>query len=728
MNSLNKVLLENFGYSEFRDNQKAIISNIVSGGDTMALMPTGGGKSLCYQIPALVLDGLAIVVSPLIALMKDQVDALRLNGINAAYLNSTISLNEEQGIYEDINKGNLKLLYIAPERIFSRNSEFIEYLKNIQISLFAIDEAHCISQWGHDFRPEYRKLSLLKHTFEDVPIIALTATADKRTKDDILDKLGLVNPKIFVSSFNRENIHYFIKPKSNTFKKLVDYLHEHRSESGIIYALSRASVEKTAEKLSRMGFSVKPYHAGLSSEKRRLNQELFVKDEVKIIVATIAFGMGIDKSNVRFVIHIDLPKNIEAYYQETGRAGRDGVKSEAILFFGRQDVIKLKGFVEIENNVKQSEIMLKKLDQMVSFCESKKCRRQMLLNYFDEEHNGECASCDFCLKDHEYFDGTVLAQKVLSAVYRLNQSFGQSYVIDFLRGSKAEKIKPWHKNIKTYGVGADISKDEWSKHFRELIEMEYLRIEEGKYPILKLTKKSMSVLRGGEKVTLIRAEKIMKVKTEEIEYEKVLFEKLKSLRHKIAKDENLPPYMILSDKTLIELAAYLPDNLKDMNNISGFGNVKVNKYGQIFLDCVLEYCKHYNLLSKMYNKKITKKPSINKKNSKKYRKNQTSEITTTNVTYALIKEGKSIDQIAIERGLARTTIEGHLANIIELGLVKYEDYIDIKKSKIIWDIIDNNETVELRAIKEVLGDDYSYGEIKIIWAEKRRIEKSRSYL
>src|SRR6187549_1227922 len=457
-----EALQKYFGYSTFRLEQEAIISSVLQKKDTFVLMPTGGGKSLCYQIPALVFDGLTIVISPLIALMKDQVDALRVNGIQAAYLNSTQSYYEQEEILASVRSKNLKLLYLAPE------SNFIKRLSAFDVSLIAIDEAHCISHWGHDFRPEYLVLSHLKRSMPHVPVIALTATADRLTQKDILEKLELNNPTTFLSSFNRPNICYTVAPKQNSFEKLLTFLESRKDESGIIYCLSRTSTERIANDLKEEGFDALPYHAGLPKEIRAKHQDMFLRDETKIIVATIAFGMGIDKSNVRYVVHMDLPKNIESYYQETGRAGRDGLESEALLFYSYADVSKMKKFVAIDDNPEQTQVYLRKLDQMAIYGDLSTCRRKYLLNYFDETTTDYCGHCDVCLTRIELVDGTVAAQKVLSAVTRVSERFGAGYIIDLLRGSNSAKIQEEHKQLKTFGIGADISKEEWTTIIREL--------------------------------------------------------------------------------------------------------------------------------------------------------------------------------------------------------------------------------------------------------------------
>jgi ATP-dependent DNA helicase RecQ len=589
-----QILKSKFGYSTFRLEQEAIINSVLQKKDTFALMPTGGGKSVCYQIPALMFDGLTIVISPLIALMKDQVDALRVNGIEAAFLNSTQSPAEQREILAKITFNKLKLLYLAPE------SGFLRKITSFHISLIAIDEAHCISHWGHDFRPEYLQLAQLKRTLPDVPIIALTATADRLTRKDIIEKLELNHPATFVSSFNRANIRYTIEPKKNNVEKLITFLEKHKDESGVIYCLSRASTEKLANDLSEQGFQALPYHAGIEKEVRGKHQEMFLRDEVKIIVATIAFGMGIDKSNVRYVVHMDLPKSIESYYQETGRAGRDGLDSEALLFYSYADVSKMKRFAQVEGNTAQTEIQLKKLDQMAAFGSLTTCRRKYLLNYFDEKTGTACGNCDVCLTKVEQEDGTELAQKVLSAVTRLNERFGTGYIIDFLRGSASEKIQEQHKQLKTFGIGADVSRERWSNIIRDLLAQEYLVKAEGLYPVLKLAPKSEAVLKGFEKVMITKSKEIIEVKEQKTEHAPALFQELKVLRRQLADAENVPAYIVLSDATLIELATYLPHNKEEFAKISGFGQMKLEKYSAQFGDVVVEYCLKHNLTSRIH--------------------------------------------------------------------------------------------------------------------------------
>jgi ATP-dependent DNA helicase RecQ len=720
-----EILKRQFGYDSFRMNQAAVIEAVLTGKDCVVLMPTGGGKSLCYQIPAIVMDGVTVVVSPLIALMKDQVEALRANGVNAAFLNSTQSTSQQVDVFRSVRSGDTKLLYVAPERVFQGGDQFLEFLRGLKISLFAIDEAHCISSWGHDFRPEYMRLAALKIEFPGVPMIALTATADTLVRKDIFDRLEIPKAELFISSFNRPNIFYAVEPKRRSFEQLIDFLEKRKDDSGIIYCLSRSSTDSLASDLRAEGYQALSYHAGLDKATRDKNQEAFLKDDAKIVVATIAFGMGIDKSNVRFVVHMDLPKNIESYYQETGRAGRDGLPSDALLFFSWGDVTKLKGFAEVEGNRTQSEIMLKKLDTMGKFGDLRTCRRKFLLTYFSEDFEGVCGNCDNCTTEVERFDGTVIAQKALSAVYRTDQRFGMAYIVDFLRGSRSEKIRDEHKNIRTYGVGADIAKENWFDYFKELIALGFLKQTDGQYPVLALTETSMDVLSGRTQVMLtksrVREEKAARV-AREVTYPHIpeLFNDLRVLRTVIAREENVPPYVVFSDATLVEMATYLPQSEWEMKKISGVGELKFQRYGTDFLNEVRNYCSRNDLRSR-----------IERRSPKRETRSRSTRPPRISDTYrqslALHRAGKTMQEIAIERGLGLSTIEGHLARFVTAGEVKITELVSQKKIAAIREAIAKyGESGYLSPIKEALGEEYSFGEIRAVIAhiESEKAAKS----
>ena len=714
-----QALQKYFGYSAFRHEQEAIIRHILNKKDVLALMPTGGGKSLCYQLPAVMLNGLTIVISPLIALMKDQVDSLNVNGIPAAFYNSSQSTDEQIQLTTKLRNNQIKLLYLAPERLFGNESKLVAFLKSLPVSLIAIDEAHCISHWGHDFRPEYLMLAGLKREFPNIPVIALTATADKLTKKDILEKLNLKDPAVFISSFNRENITYRVTPKKNSFNQLLGFLDDKKKESGIIYCLSRKSTEALATDLKDEGFSAEPYHAGLDNNVKARTQEAFLRDEVKIIVATIAFGMGINKSNVRYVVHVDMPKNIEGYYQETGRAGRDGLPSEAMLLYSPGDALKLKQFAMIDDNPEQSRIMLKKLDDMVHYCQLQACRRQFLLKYFEEGSPPNCGSCDFCLTEFTRFDGTLIAQKALSAVTRLKERFGAVYVVDFLRGSKSEKIREEHKQLKTYGIGADISKNDWLRYIRELAAMGYLRITDDVYPVVQLTSKSGAALKGLEKIELIASQT-----TEEnyqpavaLPFEAELLNELKNIRRDIALHENLPAYIILSDATLHEIATYLPQSLDEMRLVSGFGDVKLARYGREFLLPVKSYCEKRGLASRIQQKVPKRERKIRTEKAA----NSSRSSDTAFESFTLFRSGQSIAEIAVNRGLGVSTIENHLSYYVYQGAIEIAELVNEEKQTRIKDTVESYGAEKLSPLKEVLGEAYSYGEIRAVIAWMRRM-------
>jgi ATP-dependent DNA helicase RecQ len=704
------ILESVFGYTEFRHNQEEIITHLLDGKDSIVLMPTGGGKSLCYQVPALCLPGVTIVVSPLIALMKDQVDALLLSGVKAAFLNSSQSSGEQSFILQQLRNNELKLLYVAPERLVGGEEQFLRFLQEMPVSLFAIDEAHCISQWGHDFRPEYRVLSQLKEKFPSIPIIALTATADALTKKDIIEQLHVTDYRVFENSFNRPNIYYYVKPKKGFYDVLVDYLEEHKEDSGIIYCLSRAATEKLAEDLRGDGISAAAYHAGLEKTLRDERQDLFLKDDIRVMVATIAFGMGINKSNVRFVVHADLPKNLEGYYQETGRAGRDGLHSEAILFYGAGDVIKLRGFAQVENNPAQTQILLKKLDQMVGLCETRACRRKYLLNYFGEDAPDYCGSCDNCLNKPELTESTVIAQKILSTVYRVNQSFGMRYVIDILKGSNSEKIREAHKKLSVYGIGKDKPKEEWAHYIRELLHYGYLQNSGGEYPLMKLTEKSQAVLFKSEAVFLTAPLQVTIAKEPVIyqqhSYEKPLFEELKKLRNRIAHEENVPAYLIFSDSSLLDLSTYLPLTKNDLPRMSGFGAYKIERYGEPFLEKIQDYCNEHSLSTRIELKQPTGR-------TKKQVAPRERASDTKRISYELYRSGKTIKEVAAERSLAITTIETHLSYYITSGELDVNDFVPPDKQELIASATEKYGRLSLKLLKDNLPEEISYMEIRM---------------
>jgi len=589
-----------FGYSVFRPYQEEIIEGVIGGGDHFVLMPTGGGKSLCYQVPALHRTGTAIIVSPLISLMKDQVDALKANGVKAAQYNSSIGEREARGTLAAFHGGNLDLLYLAPERLMS--DSFMERLKDIPVALFAIDEAHCVSQWGHDFRPEYIQLGRLRRLFPEIPIIALTATADPQTRDDILHRLDLKHAVCHSAGFDRPNIRYTVVDKHKPFDQLSTFIDGRQGEAGIVYALSRKRTEEVAEKLAARGIKASPYHAGLPAAERRRVQDAFLKDDLQVVVATVAFGMGIDKPNVRFVVHYDIPKNIESYYQETGRAGRDGLPAEALLLFGYGDIAIVRGLIEKGNNEKQNRIEIHKLNAMVGYAEPLTCRRRALLRYFGEElpdsySNDDCGNCDICLNPPERYDATEDARKALSCVYRLNQRFGMGQVIDVLRGSENQRIlNLGHNRLSTYGIGADRSKEAWGALIRQLVHLGYLKQDMANYSVLQLTGTARPLLRGEEALILPKprvkpkaAKKPSRKRIGEFDYNAELFQALRQLRKGIADREGVPPYIVFGDATLAEMAAYLPKDEEAFLQINGVGQRKMERYGEDFIAAIAAF-------------------------------------------------------------------------------------------------------------------------------------------
>lgn len=586
-----------FGYSSFRGQQQAVVEHLSEGGDALVLMPTGGGKSLCYQIPALLRQGTGIVVSPLIALMQDQVDALREAGVAAAYLNSSLGAEEQREVERQLLAGELNLLYVAPERLLT--GRFLGQLERTEVALFAIDEAHCVSQWGHDFRPEYRELAILQQRFPQVPRIALTATADQRTREEIVERLSLQDARQFVSSFDRPNIGYRVGLRHNAKRQLGEFLQGHQGESGIVYCLSRRKVDDTAAWLAESGIEALPYHAGLDAATRAKNQQRFLREDGVVMVATVAFGMGIDKPDVRFVAHLDLPRSIEGYYQETGRAGRDGLPAEAWMIYGLSDVVTMSQMIaQSESADERKRVERQKLESLLAYAEATDCRRQLLLGAFGEIYPGPCGHCDNCVAPPKTWDATVPAQKALSAVYRTGQRFGSGHVIDVLRGEETERVLSLdHHRLSTFGIGAEMDEKQWRSVFRQLLAAGLLEADAEGYGTLRLTAASRGVLSGGKPVKLredARPERASRRRRDSklvtgggslgIEaYEQELWDALRALRTQLAKQQGVPPYVVFHDATLLAMLRAMPANEDELATISGVGEAKLKRYGSDFL-------------------------------------------------------------------------------------------------------------------------------------------------
>jgi len=713
MSTISEALQKYFGHTSFRPLQEEIITDVLEKKDVFVLMPTGAGKSLCYQLPAVFQTGVTIVISPLIALMKDQVDGLRENGIKAGFLNSSLSASNQQKVKLLLRSGKLSLLYIAPERL--KADGFMKFLQQIPIALFAIDEAHCISEWGHDFRKDYRELKKLREVFPSIPVIALTATATDRVQSDIVEQLQLRHAKTYKASFNRPNLHYIVLKKDDPIEQVIAYSKKREGESGIVYCQTRDRVEQVALALQQVGIKALPYHAGLQDDVRRDHQEQFIHDDVSVVVATIAFGMGIDKPNVRFIMHVDLPHNLERYYQETGRAGRDGLASECILLFSYADRETIKYFIDQKETESERAIAYTQLSQMVNFAQSKTCRRKILLGYFDESFSqNQCEACDNCLSHKDTFDGTILAQKILSCIYRLQGGFGINHVANILVGAKTKQISFYHhERLSTYAIVDDYSKNELKEHIGELIALGYIEQTIGKYPTLRLTPKSVAILKGEEKLLLTKPDQIEALSDLQInkEMNQQLFDELRRLRKRLADKKNLPPYMIFPDTTLTDMATYFPQSIEELSNIRGVGELKLQTYGKEFLRAIVAYCEPRSIASQPIRKRRIH--------------NQHSYSSSTNQTVALFRQGLSIEEIAKRREFVPSTIIKHLVRAYLQGEdVDIDKLVPEEKQPEIINAFHELGLDRLGPIKERLGESYSYGELEIVRAKLLR-EKNK---
>ena len=698
-----QVLQHIFGYPSFRGPQQDVIETLLKGDDALVLMPTGGGKSLCYQVPALVLDGCGVVVSPLIALMQDQVTALEQLGVKAAYLNSTLNPVQVQNIEESLLRGELDLLYVAPERL--KQPRTINLLHQSKLALFAIDEAHCVSQWGHDFRSDYLQLGMLHEMFPSVPRVALTATADERTRKEIIARLGLEQSQQYIAGFDRPNIQYRITLKQNAKQQLLRFIHnEHPNDAGIVYCLSRKKVENIAAWLAEQGYTALPYHAGLSADIRATHQTRFLQEDGVIIVATVAFGMGIDKPDVRFVAHIDLPKSIEAYYQETGRAGRDGEPANAWMAYGLQDVIKLRQMLEgSEANVEHKHAERHKLDAMLGLCEITSCRRHVLLNYFGESANEKCGNCDTCLNPVDTWDGTEAAQKAISCAYRTEQRFGVNHLIDVLRGANTERIRQFnHQQVSTYDVGKELDVNQWRSVYRQLVARGYLQVDIESFGALKLTEVCRGLLRGEERIQLRRdvAEKAERKKSPANGMKSAdnkLWEALRACRKELAQEQGVPPYVIFHDTTLMEMVTYLPETLEQMSRLNGVGESKLGKYGETFLGVISD--------------------------TQVSNRGHGSLSDTVAQTYELLCDGKSLEDVVKLRDLASTTVHQHGAVLIKLGMLALAKIVSLSEKDVslikstMLELGVDSERSPLKPVFEALAEQFEYPVLSCVRAD-----------
>ncbi len=695
-----QILKQFFGYDRFRPLQAEAIGAAVSGRDVLLLMPTGGGKSVCYQVPALALPGLTVVVSPLIALMKDQVDALLSNGIPAAYINSSLAPAERTQVDQLCREGKMKLLYVSPEKLLSPS--FLQWLQGLQLSLFAIDEAHCISAWGHDFRAEYTQLKAIKEYFPAVPIMALTATADKLIRKDILDQLELRNPAVLVSSFDRPNLSLTVRPGRGRLGQILDFLAAHPGEPGIIYCLSRSTTEEVADKLYRNGYKASCYHAGLPAADRAVTQEAFLRDDIQIICATIAFGMGIDKSNVRWVMHYNLPKNLESFYQEIGRAGRDGLPGQTLLFYSFRDVMNWRDMFA-QQSPERLELQIARLERMQQYAEAHLCRRRILLNYFSEEASTDCGNCDVCRQPRTRFDGTLLAQKALSAAIRLKESVNMGTLIDVLRGSRSREIlEKGYDRIKTYGAGAELKTDEWREYLSQMVNTGVLDVAyHQKYAIHKGVL-AARVLNGTQQVWLVRPENQPKPeakpaagKSKRELVKEALLDRLKDVRKRLADTYNVPPYIVFSDNTLQQMARAKPGNRVEMLAVEGVSAHKFDEFGETFLSEIRLF--------------IRKQAGAGTGTPVKG--------STYLHTFALCEQGCSPEEMARQRDLSLSTIHTHLAWLVENGYpVHWQTYLHAVELQTITGAIARMEAPSTKALFDYFGGKYSYLQIKLAQA------------